>query len=103
MGSPFKKVRKAIKKVVDTVTPKPLRRVVYQGIETFIDPKAAIKKAKKQTKSIVKAPGKWLKPKMPTQTVAEQPDTEEIRKVNARRLAGRRGSRSSSALSNTLG
>ena len=97
-------LRKALKRAVKKLTPKPLRRITGQVFDTMFDPKASFKTAKKQTKSTIRAPGKWMKPKMPeAPAVIEQPDEEELRKANARRLAGRRGARSNSVLSSTLG
>jgi len=98
-------LRSKLKKLAKKLTPKPLRRIAGQAFDTMFDPKAAFKTAKKQTKSTIRAPGKWMKPKMPeAPAVIEQPDEEELRRSNARRLAGRRGARSNSVLSdNTLG
>jgi len=99
-------LKRLVKRVAKTLTPKPLRRIVDKSLESFLDPKAGLKDAKRVGKSIVRAPGKWVKPKMPEQTKAtvfQQEDEERTKQRVRSRTAARRGARSSSMLSDDLG
>jgi len=91
-------LKKKVKRVARKITPKPLRSALDKGISFLEKP---YKYSKKVAKSVIRAPGKWIKPKMPGDpAVIQETDEELVGLTGKRRTARRRGSRSNSMLSN---